>query len=103
MAKAKLMHRIKYVYTDGAILQIVIWQLPSVSPERKHGLKYSLYFGDACGKCFVRYDNESGKGDHKHIAGCEEPYIFSTIEKLVEDFKADMRTIRRSESDKQKD
>jgi len=99
MAKAKLIYRTKYVYSDGAILQIVIWQLPSVSVERQYGLKYRLYFGDSTGQCLVRYDNESGKGDHKHVAGCEEPYIFLSIDKLVEDFRADIHTVRRSERD----
>ena len=44
-----------------------------------------------------------GKGDHKHIAGCEELYKFLSVEKLIEDFKVDIYKIRRSESDKQKD
>jgi len=39
-------------------------------------------------------DNERGKGDHRHVAGKEEPYVFTPVEKLIEDFKADVRGVR---------
>jgi hypothetical protein len=51
---------------DGSIVEMVIWQLPSASPERPHGLKYRLFYGRD-GQRIVGYDNERGKGDHKHI------------------------------------
>jgi len=38
----------------------------------------------------VRYDNERGKGDHRHIDDSEESYTFSTLRKLVEDFETDI-------------
>ena len=38
----------------------------------------------------VRYDNERGKGDHRHLGNTEEPYEFSDIETLVADFLADV-------------
>ncbi len=37
----------------------------------------------------VRYDNEVGKGDHRHYGAHEEPYLFESLEKLVADFRAD--------------
>jgi hypothetical protein len=40
----------------------------------------------------LRYDNETGKGDHRHIGPKEEPYQFTSIEKLLEDFEAATRT-----------
>ena len=39
----------------------------------------------------VSYDNERGKGDHRHVRDQEEPYIFTTVEQLVADFLADVR------------
>jgi hypothetical protein len=39
----------------------------------------------------VRYDNERGKGDHRHIGGKEEPYVFSSIDRLLDDFERDIR------------
>lgn len=72
---------------------MVIWQLPASSPERPHGLKYSLFYGYP-GICVVRYDNELGKGDHRHYGDREEPYIFTTVEQLVLDFSDDIEQHR---------
>ena len=38
----------------------------------------------------VGYDNERGKGDHKHLGGVETRYCFVSVEKLVADFLADV-------------
>jgi hypothetical protein len=38
----------------------------------------------------LRYDNEAGKGDHKHIDAEEVAYAFSTVERLVTDFFQDV-------------
>jgi hypothetical protein len=56
-------------------------------------LKYRLYFGRD-GQRIVGYDNERGKGDHKHILDVEKRYKFTTPEKLVEDFLADIERIQ---------
>ena len=42
----------------------------------------------------VSYDNERGKGDHRHRGDLEEPYTFTTVEQLVADFLADVRKAR---------
>lgn len=70
------------------IIEMVIWQLPEVSAERPHGLKYRFFCGTGDG-CLVRYDNETGKGDHRHYGDREEAYDFQSIERLVEDFRGD--------------
>ncbi len=74
----------------GHILQIRIWLLPKPTDERPHGLKYSLFFGRP-GERIVGYDNELGKGDHRHYRARQQPYAFSTIETLIADFEADVR------------
>lgn len=71
------------------IVQRTVWVLPETSAERPHGLKYRLFCGDAT-RCLVRYDNEAGKGDHRHYGHHEEPYTFTTLESLLEDFQADV-------------
>jgi hypothetical protein len=83
----------KAVLPDGFIVEMVIWQLPTSSPERPHGLKYRLYFGRD-GQRIVGYDNERGKGDHKHILDVEKRYKFTTPQKLVADFLADIERIQ---------
>ncbi|WP_246777504.1 DUF6516 family protein [Rhizobium sp. BG4] len=72
------------------ILQIRIWRLPQANAERPHGLKYSLFYGWP-GERIVGYDNEAGKGDHRHYRDREEPYVFETMDKLIADFQADVR------------
>ena len=74
---------------------MVIWRVPSPVPASGHDLKYSLYYGYP-GTREVGYDNERGKGDHRHFRGAETPYRFSTIEQLVADFWSDVRTLRGS-------
>ena len=94
MVKAKLIYRSKLIYPDGAIREMVIWQLPEKTSDRPHGLKYRLYYGDSKGNCLVRYDNETGKGDHKHYKNREEPYNFHSVVKLVADFQRDIDKLR---------
>ena len=74
----------------GGIVEIVIWRLPRPTPDRPHGIKYRLYYGRG-GKSIVRYDNESGKGDHRHVLNREEPYRFISVRKLRQDFESDVR------------
>jgi len=77
------------VLADGAIVEMTIWQLPHVTAQRPHGLKYSLFYGRE-GKRIVGYDNELGKGDHKHIGDVETRYRFVSVEKMVADFLVDV-------------
>lgn len=90
MAKAVLVYRDKAVLPDGAIVEMTIWRLPQPEPGRPHSLKYSLFYGRASER-IVGYDNETGKGDHRHYLEREEPYAFSDVETLVADFLADLR------------
>ncbi|WP_181459184.1 DUF6516 family protein [Rhizobium sp.] len=92
--RAQLLYRSKSVLSDGAIQELVIWKVTRSVPGSTHGYKYSLFYGYP-GQRVVGYDNERGKGDHKHVNGHEEAYAFSTIEKLLEDFRRDV-DIRRS-------
>jgi hypothetical protein len=36
----------------------------------------------------VGFDNERGKGDHQHLGALERPYLFTTVDRLVEDLIA---------------
>ena len=73
--KATLVFEDRSVYPDGAILEMRIWRLPETDAERPHGLKYSLFYGRN-GQGIIGYDNERGKGDHRHYRDREEPYAF---------------------------
>jgi hypothetical protein len=91
--QAKLLVRTREVYRLGLFSEIVIWQLPRVLPGSRHSLKYRLALVDG-GVCVLRYDNEAGKGDHRHHGVLEEVYVFSTIEALLADFDAEVRRYR---------
>jgi hypothetical protein len=93
--RAKLLYREKFIYADGSIREMVLWQLPKTASEKPHRLKYRLYYGLADGTCIVRYDNETGKGDHRHRNNQEEPYQFRDVETLVADFLEDIEKARR--------
>ena len=80
--KAKRIFYDKAVLPDNSIVEMTIWQLPKPSPERPHGLKYSLFYGRD-GLRIVGYDNERRKGDHKHLGEVESRYRFVSVEKLV--------------------
>ena len=95
--KAKRIFYDKALYPDGAIVEMTIWRLPHATDERPHGLKYSLFYG-LDGQRLVGYDNERGKGDHKHIREAEYRYKFIDVETLVADFLADIERMR-NESD----
>src|ERR1700689_601154 len=83
----------KLCFDDGATLGVTIYAVRSPVPGSKHRLKYSLFYGKD-GKRLVGYDNEKPKGDHRHYGTRETPYTFSTVERLIADFLADVRSIR---------
>jgi hypothetical protein len=80
-------------FPDGAIVEMTIWRVPEPVSGSAHAFKYSLFYGFQ-GKRLVGYDNERGKGDHRHIAGREARYAFSSVEQLVSDFLSDVRRMR---------
>ncbi len=93
--KAALLFEDRMAYPDGAVLEMRIWRLPEPDAERPHGLKYSLFYGHD-GVRIIGYDNERGKGDHRHYQEREVPYRFTTVEQIVSDFMDDVERERGS-------
>lgn len=75
---------------NGYIREMVVWRLQKPVSGCRHLFKYRFYFGTNDGTCLVRYDNERGKGDHKHLEGAECQYLFRTLEVTFNDFQADI-------------
>lgn len=94
--RAELLFHQRIDYDDGAIVEMVLWRVPASVPPSTHDLKYSLFYGRP-GVREVGYDNERGKGDHRHLKGAEEPYVFTTVEQLMIDFWSDVRALRGKE------
>ena len=68
---------------------MVVWRLPEPAPPYVHPFKYRLI----CvveGERMIGFDNEGGKGDHSHIEGEERPYTFAGVDRLIEDFIAEV-------------
>lgn len=86
--KAMLIIHDKQVDEHGNTTEIRLWRVP-VDDERQHGIKYSLVYISQ-GQRIIGYDNERGKGDHKHIEGIELSYQFSDLRRLKTDFLDDV-------------
>ena len=79
-------------FSEDSFAELVLWQLPSPLAGSAHAFKYRLAFVKD-GVCVVRFDNEAGKGDHRHVRDEEAPYAFVSPEKLIEDFLREARSI----------
>jgi hypothetical protein len=82
---------------EQAFAEMVLWEMPEPLSGSKHRYKYRQAFVVA-GKCVMRYDNESGKGDHKHVSGKEVKYRFVSADKLVADLFEDVKRWRNENS-----
>ena len=93
---AILLLRERLVPAETAFVEAVVWQLPRRLPGSAHGYKYRLaLIVDRA--CVLRYDNETGKGDHKHIGNRETPYRFISLDALQRDFWADIEAWRKKQ------
>lgn len=91
--KATEIFRTKETHGSG-VVEIVIWRVPDPVPPSDHPYKYRLVYVVE-GKRMVGYDNERGKGDHKHLGDREEPYRFVNPQQLMADFMADVKGIEK--------
>jgi len=87
--KAVQLVRTHVALSASAFAELVLWQLPKPVAGSAHSFKYRLAYV-VNGVCVLRYDNEVGKGDHRHFGGKESLYKFSTPEQLIADFQRDI-------------
>ena len=87
--KAKLLVKRRIVLSTDQFAEVVIWQVPRGIGGSAHVFKYRLAFV-VSGKCVIRYDNEAGKGDHRHIGESEKAYRFVDLDQLLADFERDI-------------
>jgi hypothetical protein len=96
--KATLLVRDRIAHSDDSFSEIVVWQVPEPLTGSLHGYKYRLAFVQR-GECVLRYDNEAGKGDHRHSPDGEARYRFTTLDRLFADFESDVERILHEDSD----
>ena len=87
--KAIALIRRRVILNSDAFVEVVVWGVPKPVPPAGHPFKYRLAYVVE-GECVVRYDNERGKGDHRHVGGKESDYAFSDPDQLMRDFNADI-------------
>lgn len=87
--KAEELFRGRIVYSESSFAELVLWRVPKPLAGSNHSYKYRLAY-IVQGECVLRFDNETGKGDHRHFGGREGQYAFSTPEKLIADFQRDI-------------
>ena len=93
MPKAEKILDVRNEFQNGTVIVIRVWLVPEPVPPSEHRFKYSFFFGRP-GVRLVLFDNERGKGDHKHIREVESDYAFESVEKLTADFLAAVRAIQ---------
>ena len=91
--KSILIFQQRLGFSDADFAEMVIWRVPVPVPGSRHFFKYRLAYVDEEG-CMIRFDNERGKGDHKHWGDLEFPYEFTSIQQLKVDFLADVKKWR---------
>ncbi len=78
---------------DDGFVELVVWKLPKPLAGSAHDFKYRLAFVSG-GICVVRYDNEAGKGGHKHPGEVKSDYTFRDLVQLQRDFWDDVEQWR---------
>lgn len=96
MRATQLVHT-RVVYSEASFAELVLWRLPAALRGSTHPFKYRLAHV-VRGVCVVRYDNEAGKGDHRHFGARESNYLFTTPEALIEAFERDIARWNRENS-----
>ena len=87
--KAVALVRTRITFSETVFAELVLWRIAAPVTGSTHEFKYRLaYVVD--GVCVLRYDNEAGKGDHRHFNKKQAAYTFKTAGKLVADFQRDI-------------
>ncbi|OIQ98337.1 hypothetical protein GALL_196150 [mine drainage metagenome] len=89
------MVRRRVVFSDGDLVEAVVWTVPTPVPPTEHGFKYRLVLISG-GRRVVGFDNERGRGDHRHEGDLVSPYAFRGIDQLLEDFACAVEEWRQS-------
>lgn len=87
--KATQLLQARIIFSEEAFAEMVLWQLPKPIAGATHPYKYRLAYV-VRGECVLRYDNEVGKGDHRHAGEKQSTYVFTTPEQLIADFQRDI-------------
>jgi hypothetical protein len=86
---AELLLDERHVLSESAFVELVVWRVRAPVRGSRHQYRYRLALV-VDGECVLRYDNEAGKGDHRHVRDKEHEYRFKNAEQLLADFWNDV-------------
>jgi hypothetical protein len=89
--KAKLILHTKEMKGEE-VVEMKVWQVPK-SSEKPHGVKFSVVYIKS-GQRLIGYDNAESQRYHRHSGEKVDPYRFTDIWKLIDDFKKDLKRLR---------
>lgn len=90
--RAELLIDERHVLDDSTFVEIVVWRVLRPVRRSHHRFKYRLALVRA-GTCILRYDNEAGKGDHRHLGEAQRRYPFTDPDSLLADFWRDVAAL----------
>jgi hypothetical protein len=79
----------RHVLSESAFAELVVWRVPAPVRGSQREFSYRLALV-VDGECVLRYDNEAGKGDHRHVGEKEHEYRLKNAEQLLADFWSDV-------------
>ena len=79
----------RIILSDNTFVEVVFWEVSESLEGSEHQYRYRLALVIK-GECVMRYGNEAGKGDHKHIGNKVSDYDFTDIDRLLTDFWNDV-------------
>ena len=82
----------RHVLSETAFVELVVWRVSEPVRGSQHRFRYRLALV-VKGECVLRYDNEAGKGDHRHVGKKQHEYRFTNGEQLLTDFWADVEEV----------
>jgi len=91
---AELLLDERHVLSESAFVELVVWRVATPVRGSRHEYRYRLALVVG-GECVLRYDNEVGKGDHRHVRDKEHEYRFKSAEQLLGDFWSDVEEMLR--------
>jgi Family of unknown function (DUF6516) len=84
----------RHVLGETTFVELVVWRVAVPVRGSQHQFRYRLALV-VDGECVLRYDNEAGKGDHRHVRDKEHEYRFKSAEQLLADFWSDVEEMLR--------
>ena len=88
---AELDTKFRIPLADAVVAECVIWRVPKPLKGSLHRYKYRVVL-IVDELPVLRYDNEAGKGDHRHVGSREYAYDFVGPADLLVDFWKEVDT-----------